>query len=409
MKSLSQFSLRAAVLGMALFSAGCQRAADASKQGPPGGGRRPAVPVRVAQAALADVPLDVQAIGNVEASSSVAVKARVAGRIDRVLVQDGQEVKEGEVLFKLDAVPFEEEVRLAEANIARDRALEKQAMAAVARDQAVARNARAQADRHQNLFKEGIAAREQAEQFRTAAEAAEAAVAADQAQIESARAAMRADEVRLSEARLRLSYTTIAAPAPGRAGFVAVKEGNLVKENDTPALVVLLRLQPVYVNFGVPEQALAEIRRHMAQGSLSVDAYMEDTPSEISTGKLTSIDNTVDQATGTIKLRATFPNAARTLWPGQFVNVRLRLRVENQVVTVPKRAVMNGADGTYSWIVAEDGTAQFRPVRVARERGDISLIAEGIKPGETLVTEGQLRVTRGAKLEILAAKAPSAN
>jgi multidrug efflux system membrane fusion protein len=358
------------------------------------------VPVRLAVVEQRDVPLEIRGVGNVEAIAVVQIKSRVAGQIARVYVRDGTEVQQGQVLFELDAQPFLEQVRQAEANLARDQALEKQALANLERDRAQARYARAQADRFQALFKEGIVSREQAEQATAAAEAAEAAVSADQAALESARAAIRADQARLADARLHLSYTRIAAPINGRAGAVAFREGNLVKENDATPLVSILQLRPVYVSFGVPEQQLAEIRRRWRAGGLEVEATPEGSLSS-ERGQLSFLDNAVDPATGAIKLKATFANTNALLWPGQFVNVRLILGIERQAVVIPNQAVQRGPDGTYVWVAERDQRAQMRPVEVARIRQELAVIQSGLQPGERVVTQGQLRLTPGARLQEL--------
>lgn len=360
----------------------------------------PVVPVRLAVVEQRDVPLEIRGVGNVEAIAVVQIKSRVAGQIARVYVRDGTEVQQGQVLFELDAQPFLEQVRQAEANLARDQALEKQALANLERDRAQARYARAQADRFQALFKEGIVSREQAEQATAAAEAAEAAVSADQAALESARAAIRADQARLADARLHLSYTRIAAPISGRAGAVAFREGNLVKENDATPLVSILQLRPVYVSFGVPEQQLAEIRRRWRAGGLEVEATPEGSLSS-ERGQLSFLDNAVDPATGAIKLKATFANTNALLWPGQFVNVRLILGIERQAVVIPNQAVQRGPDGTYVWVAERDQRAQMRPVEVARIRQELAVIQSGLQPGERVVTQGQLRLTPGARLQEL--------
>lgn len=360
----------------------------------------PVVPVRLAVVEQRDVPLEIRGVGNVEAIAVVQIKSRVAGQIARVYVRDGTEVQQGQVLFELDAQPFLEQVRQAEANLARDQALEKQALANLERDRAQARYARAQADRFQALFKEGIVSREQAEQATAAAEAAEAAVSADQAALESARAAIRADQARLADARLHLSYTRIAAPINGRAGAVAFREGNLVKENDATPLVSILQLRPVYVSFGVPEQQLAEIRRRWRAGGLEVEATPEGSLSS-ERGQLSFLDNAVDPATGAIKLKATFANTNALLWPGQFVNVRLILGIERQAVVIPNQAVQRGPDGTYVWVAERDQRAQMRPVEVARIRQELAVIQSGLQPGERVVTQGQLRLTPGARLQEL--------
>ncbi|MBL8215550.1 MAG: efflux RND transporter periplasmic adaptor subunit [Bryobacterales bacterium] len=348
-----------------------------------------------------DVPLELRAIGNVEAHSSVAVKSRVAGMIKSVRFTEGQDVKKGDLLFEIDAAPFEENLRLAEANLLKDVALEKQAEAQAARDRVTAKNARQQATRYEELQKQGIISRDQADQLRTVAEAAEASLAANVANIESARASARADESRINQARIQLSYTKIYAPISGRTGVINVKEGNLVKENDTVSLVDILQVQPVYVSFAVPEQTLSDIRRFRTAGQLTVMAAPDGTQDSPTAGRLDFIDNAVDTQTGTIRLKATFPNTDRKLWPGQFANATLRLTVERGQVTVPSAAVQTGPNGTYVWRVKQDQTAEMQLVKVLRTQGDVSILLQGLQPGETVIVEGQLRVAPGAKLQIL--------
>lgn len=394
--SRSSAYLLGGVTAFLVLLAGC-----GSQTGEVRAGEPPAAPVRATKVVRQDLPYDIQAIGNVEAYSSVGLKSRVDGQILNVHIRDGQDVREGQLLFELDDAPFVEEVRLAEANIARDIAAENQARANVERDAAQAKNARADAKRYESLLEQGIAAREQADRMLATAEAAEASLAANQAAIQSARAALKADEVRLAQAKLELSYTKIHAPISGRAGFISVKEGNLIKENDTNPLVSILRIQPVFVSFAVPEQDLAEIRGYMAKGPLPVQAEPPGGWQNPAVGHLASIDNTVDSSTGTIRLKAAFPNADLRLWPGQFVNVRLRLRIDRQVLVVPSQAVQNGPEGTFTWLVRPDLTAESRGVHVARTHGEQSVIAGGLAEGDTVVTEGQLRLTQGTRVEIL--------
>lgn len=347
-----------------------------------------------------DVPVEIQAIGNVEAYSSVTLKSRIAGQILRVHLRDGQDVREGQLLFELDAQPFTERVRQAEANLAQNQALLRQAEANVVRDQAQARQARVQADRYEALVKDGIASRDQQEQIRTTAEAAEASLAANRAAVESAQAAIRAEEARLADAKLQLGYTKIISPISGRAGAIAVKAGNLIKENDV-SLVTILQVTPVYVSFSVPEQSLGDIRQHMSAGKVAVQALSVETAAITAMGILDFIDNSVDATTGTIRLKATFANPDKRLWPGQFVNVMLRLSMEYGALVVPSAAVQSSQNGRYVWVIKPDSTAEMRIVQVSRTQGTMAVVAKGIQPGENVVTEGQLRLRPGAKVEIL--------
>lgn len=350
------------------------------------------VGVRVAAVEKRDVPLEIEAVGNVEAYASVAMKSRVAGQLMRVHVREGADVKRGDLLFEIDPAPFEEQVRSAEAALLRDRAAERQAAASIARVRAEAANARAQAQRYMSLFKEGVGAKEQADQYRTAAEAQEAQLKVQMAARESAQAAIAVDEARLEEAQRELSYTKITAPIAGRAGFVGIKAGNLVRENDTAALVTILQVMPVYVTFAVPEKHLAAIRG--AGLGLRVATANGDE------GRLEVIDNAVDATTGTIKLKATFENAGRTLWPGQFANVKLRLRTDAGSLVFPEAALQTGPQGNYVWVEV-GGVAEMRKVEVARMTNGWCVVAKGVEEGERVVTTGQLRVTPGVKLDVL--------
>ncbi|MBC7838428.1 MAG: efflux RND transporter periplasmic adaptor subunit [Nitrospiraceae bacterium] len=346
-----------------------------------------------------NLPVEIRAIGNVEAYSNVAVKSRVAGQLIRVHVRDGQSVQQDQLLFEIDPLPLEAQLRQAEANVARDRAMEQQAQASIARSRAQASQARVQADRYAALAREGITSKEQTEQFRSVAEAADAGVKADLSAIESARASIRADEARVAEARLSLGYTKIHAPISGHVGAVMIKEGNLVKENDTTPLVTILQITPVYVSFAVPEKWIEEIRKYMRTSSLSVLATSEGSERS-DRGVLDSIDNSVDSTTGTIRLKAKFPNNSLSLWPGGFANVVMTLRTERRALIIPVQAVQNRQEGSYVWIAKDNLTAELRPIKLSRTQGDVAVVESGVASGERVITEGQLRVTPGARLTI---------
>lgn len=328
------------------------------------------VPVTVATAVQKDVPIQINAIGTVEAITSVAVKSQVNGEITSIRFKEGDDVKKGQLLFTIDPRPAEAELRRAEATLARD--------------EATALNARAEAKRYEALYKEGVAASQQAEQMRTAAEAAEALVAADRAAV--------------LNARVQLEYTNIYSPISGRTGAVTIQLGNVVKANDLP-LVTINQISPIYVSFTIPEQLLPEVKRHMAQRKLTVMAALPNEPRP-AVGTLTFVDNTVDRQTGTIKLKGTFDNTDRRLWPGQYVNATLTLTTQPNAVVVPSQAVQSGQQGHFLFVVNKDMTAESRPVTVSRTLGDQSVIASGVQPGEVVVTDGQLRLTPGAKVEV---------
>jgi membrane fusion protein, multidrug efflux system len=358
------------------------------------------------------------------------VKAQVGGELQRVHIKEGQDVRKGDLLFTIDPRPFEAALAQAEATRAKDAgvvqqtraALERdvakvgQARAALARDQAQATNAQVQADRYSDLVQKEFVAREQADQYRTTAEAlkatlqadqadiasAEETVRVDQAAVKSAEQTVRADEALIETARLQLSYTTIRSPIDGRTGSLMLHEGNVVRASGTndSTLLVINQVQPIYVSFTVPQQQLPAIKRYMAQGSLKVRALPQGEREPLE-GTVTFIDNAVDQTTGTIRLKATFANETRRLWPGQFVNVQLTLTVEPDVIVVPSQAVQTGQQGSaYVFVVKPDATVENRPVVVERTQGSESIIAKGLRAGESVVTDGQPRLVAGTKVEV---------
>ena len=332
-----------------------------------------AVPVSIAIAAQRNMPVAIRAIGNVDAYSTVAIKARVDGQIVEVNFRQGQAVRKGEVLFRLDARPFEAALRQAEANLARDRAN---------RDQA-----RSQERRYLDLLEKHFVSKEAYAQFHTAAETATAVLNAAQAAVETA--------------RINLEYCTIRSPIDGYVGRIMLQLGNLVKANDTNPLVVINQVQPIYTTFAVPEQRLSEIRRHMADGPLTVTVARPDGTGEpLATGRLVFVDNAVDVSTGTIKLRAEFENRDLALWPGQFVNVSLTLYDQHNAIVVPSIAVQTGPQGEFVFVIKPDSTTEVRKVAVARTEGDLAVIAKGLAKGERVVTRGQLRLSPGVKVVV---------
>ncbi len=344
------------------------------------------VPVRAVPAVSSDVPLRVAAVGTVEAVNSVDVKSRVAGQIIRVDFREGDDVRAGQLLFEIDPEPLHRQIAELEAEIAKDNALEQQARANLAKDQAQLKQARAAADRGEALSKDGIYSKEQTEQVVATADAAQASLQADQAALESATASKTADTAKLAETKLQLDYTRITAPITGRAGAVSAKAGNLIKDNDT-ALVNILQVSPIYVAFGVPEQMLGDIRRNNAQQALPVVADVQGQGSE--TGKLNFIDNTVDNTTGMVKLKAVFNNPKRALWPGQFVNVQAQIQTERGRILIPSRTLQNGPDGKYVWVMdAANNTVAMRPVKVLR------LVQEGTGTVEEAVLAGGRKTRR---------------
>jgi len=333
---------------------------------------REAVPVLVATAAQKAMPVQIRAVGNVEAFSTVLVKSQVTGVLNQAHFKEGQDVKKGQLLFTIDPRPFE--------------ATLKQAEAGLARDAAQLQNSREQARRYAELVKKQYVSQEQYDQIRANADAAEAVVQADQAAVENA--------------KVQLSYCYIYAPMNGRVGSLLVNEGNLVRVNDATPLLVINQLSPINVTFAVPEQHLADIKRHMAAGNLRVDARFPSDEGRPEQGSLAFVDNTVDRATGTIKLKAVFNNGDRRLWPGQFINVALTLTTQSDAVVIPSEAVQVGQDGQHVFVVKPDKTVEVRPVTVSRTNEGEAVIGKGLQAGEQVVREGQFLLGPGARIEV---------
>jgi multidrug efflux system membrane fusion protein len=360
----------------------------------------PAVPVTVAQAVEKSIPIQVKPIGNVESYSSIPVKAQVGGELIQIHFKEGQDVRKGDLLFEIDRRPYEQALRQAEANLNRDIAQEKQADANLARDVAQSKNAEVQAARYAKLAGEGVVSKEQNDQMRTNAGSLEASTRADQAALESARASVSADRAAVEKAKLDLGYCVIRSPIDGRTGSLQVKVGTLIKANADTPMVTINQIYPAYVAFSVPEDQLTAIRRSMAARPLEVEAFVPNDP-QPATGQLTFIDNTVDSATGSIKLKALFANKERKLWPGQFVNVVLTVGNEGKVTVIPAEAVQNGQKGQFVFVVKADKTVESRVVTLGRANGHEIVIQQGVKPGETVVTDGQLRLVPGFKVEVV--------
>ena len=341
-----------------------------AREGRKGGKASPAVPVTVAPVTQETVPIELRAIGNVEAYSTVALKARVDGQIVEVNFREGQPVRKGAVLFRIDPRPYEAALRQAEANALRD---------AAARDQA-----RSQEKRYQELLDKNFISKEAYAQIRTNAATAEATASASEAALENA--------------RLNLEYCTIPSPLDGYVGRVLLQAGNLAKANDVNPLLVINQVRPVYVNFAVPEQNLPEVRKYMAAGALMVEVLPTDAGQKRVEGKLIFIDNAVDPTTGTIRLRAQFDNVDAALWPGQFVNVSVRLYEQVDAIVIPAPAVQNGPQGQYVYVVGPDLVADVRKITVLRTDGERTIVASGLQKGERVVTRGQLRL--GAKTRV---------
>ena len=339
-----------------------------------------AAPVSVVAAVQQSVPVRLQAIGNVEAYTSVAVKSRVDGQILEVHFRDGQELRKGAVLFRIDRRPFEAAFRQAEAQTLRDVA---------SRDQAAS-----QERRYQELLDKNFVSKDAYAQFRTNAQTAEATSKASQAALENA--------------KLNLEYTVIRSPIDGYVGRALLQAGNMVKANDTIPLVVINQVKPVYVSFAIPEQQLATVRDLMRKNPLSVEVAAPGSDKVIAAGRIAFLDNAVDQTTGTIKVRAVFDNGDAVLWPGQFYTVRVKLYDQENAIVVPSRALQTGPDGQFVYVVKADMTAEARKVVALRSEGDLTVLAEGaLAKGERVVVRGALRLAPGIKVNIVDSVAAS--
>jgi multidrug efflux system membrane fusion protein len=333
---------------------------------------RPPAPVVVAAVVQQDIPVQIHAIGNVEPYQTVQIRSQVNGQIVKIFFREGDDVRQGQLLFQLDKRPFQADL--------------DKAIGQLKHDQAQADNSRVEAQRYTGLEQQGIISHELADQMRTQRNADASAVEADKAAVEAA--------------RVQLQYTDIAAPIDARAGALLINLGNLVKANDTPYLVQLNQIAPIYVTFSVPESALAQVRQYFASRQLRILAYPKGEPDRPVDGRLSFIDNGVDTTTGTFKVKGTFQNKDRRLWPGQFVDVALELSTQKNAVVVPTKAIQNGQQGEYVYVVRNDSTAESRAVKTSGAYQNVTLITDGLRVGERVIVDGQLRVSPNAKVVV---------
>lgn len=361
-----------ALVAGALFfaAASCSKEKPAAPPAP--------APVKTSPALRKDMPVELTAVGEMQAYATVGVKSLVAGRILKVHFSEGQYVSKGDLLFTIDPKTFEAQLHQAEA--------------ALARDAAQLKNARVQAGRYEGLVKKGFVSQSDYDQFRTAADSLEATVKADEAAVENA--------------RVMLGYCYIHSPISGRAGAYLLDQGNVVKENADTPMVTIDRIQPIYASFSVPERNLHDIKERMARGPLKATVTVPDSPVRAE-GRLSFVDNAVDSSTGTIALKASFQNSDRKLWPGQFVTVTLRLSILKDAVVVPTEAILTGQKGRYVFVVKKDSTAEMRPVVAGLTYGARTVVEKGVSPGETVVTDGQLQVVPGRKVAVKNASSPA--
>ncbi len=332
---------------------------------------RPPAPVVAAVVEQRDVPVQLTAIGNVESYQTVQIRSQVNGQIQNIFFKEGQDVRKGQLLFQLDKRPFQAD-------------LEK-AIGTLQRDEAQAANSRLQAERYEALERQGVISKEQADQVRAQAKADASAVYADKAAVDAA--------------RVQLQYTDITAPIDARTGALLINVGNLVKANDTPFLVQLNQVTPIYATFTVPESQLDAVRK-FAAGNLKVLAYPKGQDTNPVHGTLSFIDNGVDMQTGTVKLKATFANRDRRLWPGQFVQIVLNLSTRRNAILVPTKAIQVGQQGQYVYVITPQSTAESRAIESSGTYQGLTLISSGLHPGEKVVVEGQLRVAPNGKVVV---------
>ncbi len=360
---------------------------------------RPPAPVSVATAVERDVPVYLDEIGKCVAREVVSVQPQVSGRITEILFKDGADLKAGDPLFTIDPRPFEAERERVQASLAKDTAVEKQDEANLAKDIVLAKNGEVQAQRYADLIKQEGVTKEQYDQVRTDAESLQATVSADKAAIESAKQAIEVDKAQIESAQVQLDYCHIKSPINGRAGHRLVDIGNVVAAN-SGSLLVIQRLDPIYADFTVTESDLTAVQRNMSRGALKVEVRLPDDPGPPKLGDLTFLDNAVQDATGTVMLRATVPNSDYLLWPGRFVKVRLVLSTLQKAVLVPAAAPQMSAKGPFVYVVGPGSTAEMRPVKVGQRQSDLVVIEQGIKPGESVVVNGQMGVTPGGKVRV---------
>ena len=417
------------ILSLAYLCSACNASeAESSKKE---AGKKRAVPVVVATATQKTIPIQLSATGTVEAYSTVSVKSQVGGQLTGVYFQQGQNVNKGDLLFKIDSRPLQAALMQANAAKAKDLALVKQAQANVlksiadvnqakanvVKDKAQATNADVQAQRYTRLLKQGAISKEQAQQYQTTAEAqqatvkadqggvanAQAAVAAAQADVQNAKAAVASDEAAIDNAKVQLSYSSIYAPIAGRTGSLKLTQGNLVKANAANAedsLITISQIHPIYVNFSIPQRLLPDIKKYSANGKLEVDALPPKDAGHPVRGELTFVDSGVNTQTGTIQLKGTFANADERLFPGQFVNVVLKLSEEPNAIIIPSQAIQSGQQGQFVYVVKPDKTAEMRPISVGDTVKNETVIKQGLKSGEQVVTDGQFNLVAGAIVQV---------
>ncbi len=398
------------LLPFAVFLVGCVNKAQQSFERPPAS-------VAVTEAVAQDVPTYLDAIGKTVARETVTIQPQVSGRIVQIHFTDGANVKKGDMLFTIDSRPFEANLKQTQANLSRDQALKKQAEANLAREIAQAKWGLTQLKRNTDLVEHGVISREQYEQLRANQDSLDANVEAARAAVHSADEAIKVDAAAIDSAKVQLSYCYIHSPIDGRAGQRLVDIGNVVNpggsgggnsngangngsSNSSNALLVIERLDPIYADFTISQNDLTQVQDQMRAGSLKAEVRLPDAADDPVIGQLTFLDNAVQNASGTVNLRATIPNTGHRFWPGRFVNIRLILSTIHHAVLVPSVAPQMSAKGSFVYVVNPESKAEQRSVTLGQRQGDLIVIEKGIAAGEKVITNGQLGVTPGGKVQV---------
>ncbi len=390
------------LLAISITAVGCSGSAASTGGGGRGGRGRGdfgAVPVVTTKVTQRDVPVDIAAIGNVEAYTTISVRSQVTGQLEAAQFREGDFVKKGQVLFTIDKRPFESALKQAEANLTRDQALLNQAEAQLARDGAQAEYSQLTAERQASLMGRGIVSKDVSEQARAAAEASAATVKADRAAVESARAQLESQRAAVENARVQLDYCVIKSPIDGKTGNLTVKTGNLVTANTTE-LMTIAQVEPIFVTFSVPAVQLGAVRQRFGKDRIPVTVTPQDGSTATVEGSLDFIDNSVDVSTDTIRLKGRFDNTDRRLWPGQFARVSIRITTLPHALVLPNQAVQTGQDGQFVFVVKPDSTVDQQPITTGQRVGDDVVVEKGLQVGQTVVTEGQLRLEAGTKVQV---------
>ena len=399
--------LLAVLVSTSLFSACANKAAQQAFERPP-------APVSVSVAVAQDVPTYLDAIGKTVAREVVSIQPQVSGRIIKLHFTDGANVRKGDMLFTIDPAPFEAALRQAQANVQKDIALKKQAESNLASEIAKANWGKVQVNRYKTLVEQGVVSREQYEELRATQNSLDANVGSARAAVNSADESIKVDTAAVETAKLALGYCSIRSPIDGRAGQRLVDVGNIVHPGNASAsnapgggapatentLLVIERLDPIYADFTISQNRLSEVQQQMRANRLTTEVRLPDAPDSPVIGQLTFLSNSVQDATGTVGLRATIPNADHQFWPGRFVNIRLVLNTIHQAVLVPATAPQMSANGSFVYVVKQDSTAEQRPVTLGQRQGDLIVVENGVSAGEQVVTIGQLGVTPGGKVHI---------